>query len=111
MNGKQTAGPIWDDLRVFLAVARAGTLSSAAAQLHLGLATVSRRIERLEGDIGRPLFWRQQTGYRLTEDGAALRERAEEMEAAALSLTSELRHPPRFQVMSGWPRRKIWPPT
>lgn len=94
MNGKQMAGPIWDDLRVFLAVARAGTLSSAAAQLHLGLATVSRRIERLEGDIGRPLFWRQQTGYRLTEDGAALRERAEEMEAAALSLTSELRHPP-----------------
>ena len=76
MIGKQASGLIWDDLRVFLAVARAGTLSGAAAQLNLGLATVSRRIERLEGDIGRPLFLRQQTGCRLTGDGAALCERA-----------------------------------
>lgn len=57
----------------------------------LGLATVSRRIERLEATVGQPLFLRQQSGYRLTDDGAALVERAEEMEAAALSLTSELR--------------------
>lgn len=94
MIGKQASGLIWDDLRVFLAVARAGTLSGAAAQLNLGLATVSRRIERLEGDIGRPLFLRQQTGCRLTGDGAALRERAEEIEAAALSLTASLHQPP-----------------
>lgn len=57
----------------------------------LGLATVSRRIERLERAVGQPLFLRQQSGYRLTEDGTALVERAEEMEAAALSLTSGLR--------------------
>ncbi len=57
----------------------------------VGLATVSRRIERLEAAVGQPLFLRQQSGYRLTEDGTALIERAEEMEAAALSLTSGFR--------------------
>lgn len=82
---------VWDDTRAFLAVARAGTLSSAAGQMGVGLATVSRRIERLEAAVGQPLFLRQQSGYRLTDDGTALIERAEEMEAAALSLSSGLR--------------------
>lgn len=82
---------MWDDIRAFLAVARARTLSGAAASMGLGLATVSRRIERLENAVGQPLFLRQQSGYRLTEDGTALLERAEEMEAAALSLPSGLR--------------------
>ncbi|WP_374634974.1 LysR family transcriptional regulator [Paracoccus sp. (in: a-proteobacteria)] len=94
MNGKHGQALVWDDLRVFLAVARRGTLSGAAGQLHLGLATVSRRIERLEQDLGRPLFLRQQTGYRLTEDGLSLRERAEEMEATAHALTASLRSTP-----------------
>ncbi|MEM1078835.1 MAG: LysR family transcriptional regulator [Pseudomonadota bacterium] len=78
----------WDDLQVFLAVARAGTLSGAVAHLGLGIATVSRRIARLEAAMGQPLFARHQSGYRLTEDGAALVERAEEMEATAFALTS-----------------------
>lgn len=73
-----------------MAVARAGTLSGAAERMGLGLATVSRRIERLEAAVGQPLFLRQQSGYRLTEDGTEMIERAEEMEAAALSLTSGL---------------------
>ncbi len=84
-------GLIWDDLRVFLSVARAGTLSGAAQATGLGIATVSRRIERLEGEIGQPLFLRTQTGYPLTEDGRALMERAEDMEAMALSLASGVR--------------------
>jgi len=57
----------------------------------LGLATVSRRIERLEAAVGQPLFLRQHSGYRLTDDGTALLERAEEMDAAAMSLSSGLR--------------------
>ncbi|MCV6598663.1 MAG: LysR family transcriptional regulator [Mangrovicoccus sp.] len=89
-NGK-CADLIWDDIRAFLAVARAGTLSGAVAQLDVGIATVSRRIERLESALGQPMFTRHQSGYHLTEDGAALIERAEEMEAAALSLSSGLR--------------------
>lgn len=77
---------IWDDLRVFLALAREGTLTGAARRLRLGLATVSRRIERLEARVDQPLFVRLQTGYRLTEDGAEMVERAEAMEACANGL-------------------------
>lgn len=73
-------------------VARAGTLSGAAVQLGVGIATVSRRVERLEAAMGQPVFMRHQSGYRLTTDGAALVERAEEMEAAAQSLASGLQH-------------------
>ncbi|MEP2424934.1 MAG: LysR family transcriptional regulator, partial [Tateyamaria sp.] len=83
---------IWDDIRAFLAVARAGTLSGAAAALGVGIATVSRRVERLERAIGQPLFARHHSGYRLTEDGSSLIERAEEMEANALALATGSRH-------------------
>ena len=90
--GKRPTRPfVWDDIRAFLTVARAGTLSRAAEQMGIGLATVSRRVERLEAAMGQPLFLRQQSGYKLTDDGTALLDRAEEMEAAALSLTSGLR--------------------
>lgn len=71
-------------------MARTGTLSGAALHMNIGLATVSRRIERLEAAVDQPLFLRQQSGYRLTEDGHRLVERAEEMEATAQSLISGL---------------------
>jgi DNA-binding transcriptional LysR family regulator len=72
----------WDDARVFLAIARAGTLSAAATALSLGVATISRRLDRLEEALGVPLFSRHQSGYRLTDDGSALIERAEALEQA-----------------------------
>lgn len=81
-------GWVWDDTRTFLAVARHGTLSGAAAELHLGIATLSRRIERLEKALKLPLFVRQQSGYQLTEEGAGLIEKAEALEAAAAAFTS-----------------------
>ncbi|KGJ05012.1 LysR family transcriptional regulator [Paracoccus halophilus] len=73
----------WDDARVFLAIARSGSLSGAAALRGTGLATVSRQIARLEAALGLTLFSRHQTGYRLTDDGAALLPRAEALEQAA----------------------------
>ncbi|MHC0052265.1 LysR family transcriptional regulator [Actibacterium sp. D379-3] len=73
----------WDDARVFLAVARAGSLRGAASALDLGLATVARRVERLEAALGVPLFLRNQSGYRLSDEGASLVSRAEALEAAA----------------------------
>lgn len=76
----------WDDARIMLALARAGTLSAAATQLGLGVATVARRIERLEKAIGVPLFLRHQTGYRLTDQGTALLPRAEAIELAVSGL-------------------------
>ncbi|GAA0573967.1 LysR family transcriptional regulator [Halomonas salifodinae] len=81
-------GLVWDDTRAFLAVARHGTLSGAAAALNLGIATLSRRIERLEAALRLPLFIRQQSGYQLTEDGADLIEKAEALESAAQAFTS-----------------------
>ncbi|MDQ7728545.1 LysR family transcriptional regulator [Halomonas sp. SpR8] len=81
-------GWVWDDTRTFLAVARHGTLSGAAAELSLGIATLSRRIERLEHALKLPLFVRQQSGYRLTEEGAGLIEKAEALEAAAAVFSS-----------------------
>jgi len=73
---------LWDDARIFLAIARHGTLSGAAISLDMGIATVSRRLDRLETALAVPLFSRHQNGYRLTDDGQALLERAETLERA-----------------------------
>ncbi|WP_068088811.1 LysR family transcriptional regulator [Polycladidibacter stylochi] len=78
---------VWDDARAFLAVARTGTLSAAASSLNIGIATLSRRVDRLEEALGIPLFIRQQSGYQLTEDGTNLVEKAEELEAAAIAFS------------------------
>ncbi|MDR6345953.1 DNA-binding transcriptional LysR family regulator [Klebsiella sp. SORGH_AS 1025] len=75
----------WDDARIFLAIARAGTLSGAADKMNMGIATVSRRLDRLEQSLKVPLFSRHQSGYRLTDDGEALLARAEALEYAGLA--------------------------
>src|SRR5512146_3056439 len=59
----------WDDLHVFLAVARAGRVSAAARTLGVEHTTVSRRLKALEETIGVPLFYRTATGYLLTSHG------------------------------------------
>jgi DNA-binding transcriptional LysR family regulator len=70
----------WDDLRHFLAVARAGQLAGAAAQLGVDATTVGRRLRRLEAALGQTLFEQAKDGQTLTEAGERLRERAETME-------------------------------
>lgn len=72
----------WDDLRVFLAVARAEGLSGAARGLRLDPATAGRRIARLERSFGAVLFAKSPQGYTLTEAGQRLLPRAEAAEAA-----------------------------
>ena len=79
----------WDDIPAFLAIAHLGTLTAAAARLQIGVATLSRRLERLESALGLALFIRQQSGYRLTEDGDALLEQAEAMARAAAAFSLE----------------------
>lgn len=59
----------WDDLRVFLAVARAGSLSGAARSLGVNHSTVFRRIAGFEETLGVRLFDRLPTGYALTPAG------------------------------------------
>ncbi len=72
--------PDWDDLRVFLGVARAGSLTAAAPGLRMDAATVGRRVARLEEALGAALFVRSPGGYALTETGHRLLPRAEEAE-------------------------------
>ncbi len=76
----------WDDLRLFLDVARLGGLSAATRTTGLSAATLGRRVTALERQVGEPLFVRSQTGYRLTPSGEDLLVRAEDVEAAMLSL-------------------------
>lgn len=73
----------WNDLRIFVHVARGGGLSAAAQALGSSPATVGRRMLALEAAVGRPLFLRRQTGYELTADGMALFAKALAVEASA----------------------------
>ena len=77
--------PKWDDLRVFLAVARTESLSRAGKSLRLDPATVGRRVARLEEALEAALFMKSPQGYALTQAGARLVSRAEVVETAILN--------------------------
>ncbi|WP_136442728.1 LysR family transcriptional regulator [Pacificoceanicola onchidii] len=78
----------WDDLRIFLAVARGESLSAAGRLLRMDPATVGRRIARLEQGLGAALFVKSQQGYALSESGARMLRYAEQAERAQ-ALASE----------------------
>ena len=80
----------WDDVRLFLAVAREGGLSAAGKQLRLDPATLGRRMARLETSLGTGLFVKSPQGYALTVAGAELLSRSEEAETAMRVATSSL---------------------
>ncbi|PVH27973.1 LysR family transcriptional regulator [Pararhodobacter oceanensis] len=71
----------WDDLRVFLAVARGESLSRAGKVLKLDAATVGRRVARLEAAMGARLFTRSPQGYGLTDEGGRLVSHAQAIES------------------------------
>lgn len=81
----------WDNLRYFLAVARAGRLTTAALRLRQDHTTVSRRIAALERSLGARLFERSPQGYRLTELGQRLMPQAELMERTAMTAHQQTR--------------------
>ena len=78
----------WNDLRHFLAVAKAGTTLAAARELGVSQSTVARRIDALETVLGLKLFDRRQSGYALTDIGKELAETATEVEVAAGAFAS-----------------------
>ncbi|TWG64972.1 MULTISPECIES: LysR family transcriptional regulator [unclassified Aminobacter] len=80
----------WDDVRIFLAVARAGQILGAARRLELNHATVSRRIAALEESLGAKLFRRLTTGSELTEQGERFLTVAERIEADMIAARSEI---------------------
>ena len=81
------------DLETFVAVANAGGVSSAARRLGLPKSIVSRRLSRLEQELGAQLLTRTTRGAALTEAGATFREHAArvciEMQAARDSIAPE----------------------
>ena len=64
--------PSLDDLALFASVARAGSLSAASRATQIPLPTLSRRMSKLERQIGRTLFQRGPSGYALTSEGRSL---------------------------------------
>jgi DNA-binding transcriptional LysR family regulator len=80
----------WDDLRVFLAVARSESLSGAGKVLRLDPATVGRRMARLEEALTARLFAKSPQGYALTEQGQRMLAHAERAEQAMLEAVEEV---------------------
>ena len=76
----------WDDLRVFLTLAREGSLTAAARKLDVSHPTIARRVRALEGAIGTPLFDRLPDRFALTSAGEELMADALAMEQAAESI-------------------------
>lgn len=72
-------------LRAFVAVARTGSVSRAAEQLHLTQPAVSLKLKQLQQHLGLTLFTRRPQGLTLTADGYALLPAAENALASALA--------------------------
>src|ERR1700722_8451545 len=73
----------WDDLRLLVAIAREGTMRSAAAACDLSAPTLSRRLTELERRLGEPLIDRVPSGCTVTTFGARVLAWAEQMEDLA----------------------------
>jgi DNA-binding transcriptional LysR family regulator len=83
----------WDDLKIFLAVARNGTQAFAAETLGQSQPTVGRRIRALERNLGSALFRRTARGLALTEEGMAVLRNVERMESEARAIQLRLSAP------------------
>lgn len=89
----------WSDVRIFLAILRAGTLGGAARTLGLSHPTVGRRLRALEQAMGHTLFQRTADGLVPTEESVAITALAEQMEDGALAM--ERRLAGREQTLQG----------
>ena len=107
MTGSNGSGLLdWNDARIFLAVARHGSLRAAGRALGISQPTIGRRIAAFETVFGGPtLFDRLPEGLRLNEAGAALLPVAEQLEEAALSL--ERHRAAASSVLSGTVRISV----
>ncbi|HQQ71407.1 MAG TPA: LysR family transcriptional regulator [Alicycliphilus sp.] len=80
----------WDNLRLFLAVVRAQSAQEAARRMELDHSTITRRLHRLEKELGARLFERTPTGHLLTEAGQRLLEHVERMESSMVRVGDEI---------------------
>ncbi|ARO28779.1 LysR family transcriptional regulator protein [Rhizobium sp. NXC14] len=82
----------WDDVRIFLAVARTGQILAASKRLGLNHATLSRRLTSLEDALKTRLFVRRTNGCELTAEGGIFLNAAERMETEMLAAQANLGH-------------------
>ena len=95
----------WDEIRLFLAIAKAGGLSAAVPESGLSAPTLNRRISEFEKTLGVQLFVRKAKGYTLTRAGEELLERVEPMagHARQVGLWREGHDPrPRVRIACGY---------
>ena len=91
----------WSDVRVFLAVVRAGSTLAASRKLGMAQPTVARRIEALEAGTGLILFERDTRGFTPTDAARSLLQLAEEIEEAAgkfAKKSQELNEPSTIRI-------------
>jgi DNA-binding transcriptional LysR family regulator len=98
----------WDDIRIFLGVAKAGSVRNAANILKVNHSTVSRRISAFEENLGVRLFERMPTGYLLTSAGEDLLKTASKIEQEVNNVDRQIMG--KDDRMSG-PIRITFPPT
>lgn len=92
----------WDDLRLFLAVARSGGLGPAADSTGKSPPTLGRRLLALERRLGLDLFRRLPRGYELTEQGRILLDKVAAIEAAVTPIVASRRPaPPTVKISAG----------
>ncbi len=82
--------PEWSDLRIFLAIAREGTLGAGARAIGLTQPTMGRRLKALETVLGHTLFQRTSDGFVLTDEGQLLMPHAEHIEEELLTFQRQL---------------------
>ena len=80
----------WDDVRLMLAIHRAGTLTGAARLAGLSQPTLSRRLKAMEASLAQKIFQRTATGFALTEEGRVLLPHALRVEAEFLAMERQL---------------------
>ncbi len=98
----------WDDIRLFLAVARLGGLAAAAASTGKSAPTLGRHMLALERRLGTDLFIRLPRGYVLTEDGEAFLEKATDIERQLAPMISAHSGPSVVKVSAGlWVTRLL----
>lgn len=83
----------WDDVRYFLALYRAGTISGASRRLTVNYTTIMRRIRVLEAFVGAPLFKKENSNYSLTGKGHDLLPTFEEIEHSFTRLEQHAAQP------------------
>lgn len=82
--------PVWDELRTFLALAKSRSLTQAAELSNSSTATVSRKMKRLQDQIGAQLFVLRHDGVRLTPKGVQLAEQVARMDHFLANLFNDL---------------------